>query len=74
MKISVDLARAFNKAVTNHENINDDGSINWDFVDADVYMDMCDLKGRDIVDTNSKDHYNQFHAVAKAYCDANGIQ
>ena len=31
-------ARAFNKAVSNPENINQDGSINWNFVDADTYM------------------------------------
>ena len=72
MKISVDLARAFNKAVTTEENINNDGSINWNFVDADVYMAMCNLNSSYAVeDTN---HYEQFDAVAKAYCDANGIQ
>ena len=73
MKISVDLARAFNKAVTTKENINNDGSINWNFVDADVYMAMCNLNGRDAVEADAT-HYEQFNAVAKAYCDANGIQ
>jgi phosphopentomutase len=30
---------AFDKAIVNKENLNADGSINWNFVDADVYMD-----------------------------------
>ena len=30
---------AFDKAIVNEENFNADGSINWNFVDADVYMD-----------------------------------
>ena len=38
MNIDSNLARAFNKAVTLSENIRADGSINWNFVDADVYM------------------------------------
>ena len=40
MQINTQLAKAFNRAVTTAENINNDGSINWDFVDADVYMDL----------------------------------
>lgn len=74
MKIAVELARAFNKAVTTPDNINEDGSINWNFVDADVYMAMCDLHGRDKVESNAKDHYEQFDAVAKAYSLSNGIK
>lgn len=35
MKISNELAREFNKAVSDHANHNADGSINWNFVDAD---------------------------------------
>jgi len=27
------------KAATNPENINDDGSVNWDFVDSDCFME-----------------------------------
>ena len=30
---------AFNRAVTLSENQYEDGSINWDFVEADLYMD-----------------------------------
>lgn len=32
------------KAVKNPENINDDGSINWNFVDADIHLDNSELK------------------------------
>ena len=32
------LESQFNEAVNNPENINDDGSINWNFVDADCFM------------------------------------
>ena len=39
MVISTQLARAFNKAVTSAENLWEDGSVNWNYVDADVHMD-----------------------------------
>jgi hypothetical protein len=32
--------KAFNKAVSNRENRNDDYSINWDFIEADIWMDL----------------------------------
>ena len=38
MKISNELAREFNKAVSDHANHNADGSINWNFVDADCQL------------------------------------
>jgi hypothetical protein len=31
---------AFNDAVARDENIDEDGSMNWDFVSADVFMDV----------------------------------
>ena len=65
------FARSFNKAVTNSENINEDGSINWNFVDADVYMDIC-VNGRDD-GINDKEHYKKFNFFADAYCKANGV-
>ena len=37
--IPAEVARTFNRAVTNEENLNEDGSINWDFVQADFYID-----------------------------------
>jgi hypothetical protein len=42
MQINTQLAKAFNRAVTTAENINEDGSINWNFVDADCYMALAD--------------------------------
>tara|TARA_B100001057_G_scaffold477457_1_gene546669 strand:- start:652 stop:864 length:213 start_codon:yes stop_codon:yes gene_type:complete len=33
------MQEAFDKAIVNSENHNTDGSINWNFIDADVYMD-----------------------------------
>tara|TARA_B100000886_G_scaffold274449_1_gene198388 strand:- start:1390 stop:1599 length:210 start_codon:yes stop_codon:yes gene_type:complete len=33
------MQEAFDKAIDNAENFNADGSVNWNFVDADVYMD-----------------------------------
>ena len=33
------MQEAFDKAIVNPENFNDDGSVNWNFIDADVYMD-----------------------------------
>ena len=38
MQINTQLAKAFNRAVTTAENIDTDGSINWNFVDADVHI------------------------------------
>ena len=32
------------KAVNNPENINEDGSVNWNFVDADIHLDNSELK------------------------------
>lgn len=32
------------KATKNPENIKDDGSINWNFVDADIHLDNAELK------------------------------
>jgi len=63
------FAQSFNKAVSNPENINDDGSINWNYVDADVYMDMHQFGE---TDTN-KGHYEKFNFLADAYCAANGV-
>jgi hypothetical protein len=40
MQIDTNLARAFNKAVTNLDNFRE-GKPDWDFIDADVYMDCA---------------------------------
>jgi len=38
--IKNDVIEAFNAAVTNPENINNSGGINWDFVDADLNLEL----------------------------------
>lgn len=63
MNISVEMIKSFNKAVVNPENVNDDGSVNWNYVDADVYMDMHQFGE---TDTN-KGHYEKFNALADAF-------
>jgi len=37
--------QSFQRAIENPENIRPNGTINWDFVDADVYMDICETFG-----------------------------
>ena len=34
-----EMKSSFAKAVANPENINEDGSINWNFVDSDIWLD-----------------------------------
>lgn len=43
---------AFNRSVTLLENQNEDGTINWNFVEADLYMDD-DLRDMDDEDLQS---------------------
>ena len=38
--IKNDVIDAFNRAVEKQENLNSDGSINWNFVESDMYMDL----------------------------------
>lgn len=38
--IKNDVIEAFNKAVNNPENINNSGGINWNFVDADLNLEL----------------------------------
>jgi len=62
--IDTKLARAFNKAVTNVENIDEiqEDGINWNFVDADIHMDL----GIPYIDTLTG--YNrQFNYLADCY-------
>jgi len=40
MNIEPKFVRAFNKAVSNPENFQSNGLIDWNYVDSDVYMDM----------------------------------
>lgn len=53
MIILTQVARAFNKAVTSTENLSEDGSVIWNYVDADVHMDML---GK--VPDNYRDQFN----------------
>ena len=53
------MQEAFDKAIVNTENHNEDGSINWNYVDADCYMEA---------DGDNIDNYlEQFNALADAY-------
>ena len=38
--IPKEMMQSFNKAVSLVENLQLDGSVNWNYIDADVYMDM----------------------------------
>lgn len=73
MIIDTKLARAFNKAVTNLDNIHmgtQEGEINWNFVDADIHMDL----GQDYIDMLSEgvdsrnlDYVDQFNYLADCF-------
>jgi len=68
MQINTQLAKAFNKAVTNVENIDatqEDG-INWNFVDADCYMDLSDINS-DLTVGSHIDYIDQFNYLADCY-------
>lgn len=41
--IKNDVIDSFNKAIDNPENISDDGSMNWNFVEHDMFMDLRDF-------------------------------
>jgi hypothetical protein len=41
--IKLDVIESFNKAVINPENINSSGGLNWDFVDADINIEVGDF-------------------------------
>ena len=69
--IPLQMKQSFNKAVSLSENLQLDGSVNWNYIDADVYMDMHPTG--DGNDTN-RDHYVMFDMLCSAYEQANGIQ
>jgi len=52
------LESTMRTALDNVENINDDGSTNWNFVDADCYMDCKNLFRSDA------DFYEAFESIA----------
>lgn len=45
--IKNDIIESFNKATTNPENINTSGGLNWNFVDADLCLDLRDFYSLD---------------------------
>ena len=72
--IPVAFKRAFNKAVSLGENLYEDGSVNWNYVDADLYMEFGP-KDNEINERYLTElHYEQFELLADAYERANGIQ
>lgn len=64
MQINTQLAKAFNRAVTTAENLNSDGSVNWNFVDADCYMALADSNSDIPADI---DYIEQFNYLADCY-------
>lgn len=48
--IKNDVIESFNAAVANDENIREDGSIDWDFVSADMCMDLKAFYNFDYID------------------------
>ena len=77
MTISKEMAQAFNRAVTDPQNIQSNGAVNWNYVDADVYMAVGPsthgIEGpaeRSLINT----HYALFDVLCNAYEQANGPQ
>ena len=72
--IPIAFKRAFNKAVSLGENLYEDGSVNWNYVDADLFMQFgprdTEINERYL----SELHYEMFELLADAYERANGIQ
>jgi hypothetical protein len=61
--IKNDVIEAFNAAVTNPENINNTGGINWNFVDADLNIDLGVIYGteylNDCIDVLVNNYYGE---------------
>ena len=69
MNIPKEMMQSFNKAVSLVENLQLDGSVNWNYIDADVYMDMSAKKLLD-----DKWYMVWFNKLADDYEAANGVQ
>jgi len=59
MMMTTEFFEAFNRAIARHEN-REDGKINWNYVDADLWMDGV------ITKANHKDAYVWFNELADA--------
>jgi len=57
---------SFEKAVKSPENVQSNGHINWNFVDADFYMDLKP--------ENDAEHYAVFEQLATDFEAINGVQ
>ena len=60
------LESTMRTALDNVENINDDGSTNWNFVDADLY-------GSDHRANSDDEYYKLYDSLAIQYDLANGV-
>ena len=65
-KFRPEFAKAFNKAVSDEGNTNRDGSIDWNFVDADLY-------GSEHRPKSDKEYYKLYESLAIQYDLANGL-
>lgn len=66
MVITEAQRESFQKAVDSPENVQKNGHINWNFVDADFYMDLKP--------SNDAVHYAVFNKLAEEFEDLHGIQ
>lgn len=57
--IKLDVIECFKKACGNSENWNDDGSMNWNFVDADMNIELSKFYSADYI-------YECFETLAEA--------
>lgn len=48
--IKQDVIDSFNKAIANSDNWNEDGSMNWNFVDADMHIDLSAFYATSYID------------------------
>ena len=61
-----EFARDFNRAVSAEENLLEDGSVNWNFIDADLY-------GSEHRPNSDAEYYKLFEGIAIQYELSNGI-
>ena len=48
--IKQDVIDSFNTAIANSDNWNEDGSMNWNFVDADMHIDLSAFYATSYID------------------------
>lgn len=66
VRFNSDFARCFNAAVSNTDNITEDGSVDWNYVDADLYSS-------DHRPNSDKEYYALYESLAIQYELSNGI-